>query len=213
MTDAELPDDKEARVDWVIRAPTNQEMRRRYDVWAAKYDDDVGAVEDYLAPIEVTKVAVGTFAPDARIMDAGAGTGLVGQALKDQGFGNVVAADYSEQMLEVARCKGIYREIHQCDFSKPTELEAGSFDGLITSGTTSQVPSASLREYARLVRPGGKIVFAAATEAWDDSGYAAVFSELAEAGQVSLISKGEAFQMMPTTEPHFYCEILVIGVH
>ncbi len=212
MPDKELPDDKEARVDWVIRAPTNKEMRRRYDIWAAKYDDDVGSVKDYLAPIEITKVAVETFAPESRILDAGAGTGLVGQALKDQGFETVIAADYSEQMLEIARSKGVYKEIHQCDFSKPTQLDANSFDALVTCGTTSQVPSASLREYARLVRPGGKILFASATDAWVDCGYAAVFSDLQAEGQIVLISKGDVFQMMPTTEPQFYCEILVIGV-
>ncbi len=213
MTRNELPDNQQDRVSWVIRAPDNEELRRRYDLWAQQYDDDVGNIEDYLAPRETVAVAAATFDTSARIMDAGAGTGLVGQAMKKAGFETLVAADYSEEMLKIAASKGIYSEIHCCDFSTETELPAGSFDGFVTCGTTSQVPCASLREYARVLRPGGKLVFAAATDAWNDCGYADVFAELETAGQISLVSRGEAFQMMPTTEPEFYCEILVIEKH
>lgn len=213
MSTSELPDSKEARVDWVIRAPDNQEMRRRYDIWARQYDADVGSIEDYLAPRETVNIAAEHLSPTARIMDAGAGTGLVGRAMRDKGFEDIIAVDYSEQMLEIARGKGIYTEIHQCDLSQPTQFESDSFDGVVTCGTTSQMPSASLREFARILRPGGRIVFAAVPEPWTDCGYAAILEELNAAGQLSLISHGEPFQMMPTTEPEFYCEVLVMEKH
>lgn len=209
----ELPDNQQDRVSWVIRAPDNQELRRRYDIWADQYDADVGNIDDYLAPRETVKAAAAALDKSARIMDAGAGTGLVGQALKDEGFVNLVAADYSAEMLKIAQSKGIYAQTHQSDFSKPTELPGGSFDGLVTCGTTSQVPCASLREYARLVRSGGQIIFAAATDAWVDCGYADIFADLTDAGTLSLVSRGDAFQMLPTTEPQFYCEVLVIEKH
>lgn len=70
-------------MDWVIRAETNEEMRRRYDLWAQHYDEDVGSYEDYLVPREAAKVARALLAPEARIFDAGAGTGLVGQAMAE----------------------------------------------------------------------------------------------------------------------------------
>lgn len=213
MTDNELPDTQQGRVSWVIRAPDNAELRRRYDLWAAQYDADVGSIEDYLAPFEAAKVAAEIFAPSDRIMDAGAGTGLVGQALRDQGLQTIVAADYSERMLGIARGKGIYTETHQCDFSRPTGLSAESFDGVVTCGTTSQVPAASLREYARLLRPGGRIVFASVPTAWVECGYEEVFAGLVADGRLSLVSRGERFQPMPTTEPQFSCEILVIERH
>lgn len=209
----ELPDNQQDRVSWVIRAPDNEELRRRYDLWARQYDDDVGNIDDYLAPRETVAVAAKTFDTSARIMDAGAGTGLVGRAMKEVGFETLIAADYSKEMLKIAASKSIYAEIHHCDFTKETHLQAGSFDGLVTCGTTSQVPCASLREYTRVLRPGGKMVFAAATDAWRDCGYADVFAELESAGQISLLSRGESFQMLPTTEPEFYCEILVIEKH
>lgn len=213
MSKNELPNNQQDRVSWVIRAPDNQELRRRYDLWAAQYDADVGHIDDYLAPRETVAVAATVLDKSARILDAGAGTGLVGGAMKDAGFETLVAADYSEEMLKVAASKGIYAEIHQCDFSTETELPPNSFDGVVTCGTTSQVPSASLREYARVLRPGGKLVFASATDAWIECGYADVFAELQATGTVSLVSRGETFQMLPTTEPDFWCEILVIEKH
>ena len=116
-------------------------------------------------------------------------------------------------MLAVARGKGLYQKLLQCDLSQPTDLEAASADALVTCGTTTQVPCASLREYVRLVRPGGKILFAAVQGTWEDCGYAEIYKSLEEAGNISLLERGEPFQMMPTTEPDFICEIWVMAVH
>ncbi len=208
----ELPETKAARVDWVIRAPDNAEMRRRYDIWAGAYDGDVGAVEDYLAPAEVAQVAGTVLARAARIMDAGAGTGLLGAAMQRLGFQTLVAVDYSEQMLAVARGKAIYAEHHVCDLSQPTAFAAGTFDAVVTCGTTSQMPSAALREFVRLVRPGGLIVFGVIPDAWVSRGWAAIRAELEADGAIALISRSAPFQMMPTTEPDFICEVWVIEV-
>ena len=212
MSNSELPDSKGARVDWVIRAPTNAEMRKRYDVWAAQYDADIGSFEDYLAPIETAKVARDYLDPQSRIMDAGAGTGLVGEALANEGFSNLVAIDYSERMLDIARGKGLYAEIHQCDLNQPTAFDDNAFDGVVSCGTTTQMPSVSLREFVRLVRPGGRIVFAVVLEGWEDKGWAGILSDLASAGRASVIHKGPPFQPMPTTEPQFSCEVWAIEI-
>lgn len=208
----ELPQTKAGRIDWVIRADSNEEMQRRYDLWAENYDDDVGSFEDYLVPIEAAKVAKTVLENDALIFDAGAGTGLVGQALVDAGFNRLIGVDYSAQMLEVARAKQVYQELHQCDLSQPTQFENGSVDCVITCGTTSQMPSASLREFARIVRQGGHIIFAVIPEPWVTCGYAEILSELETTGKLSVESRGAPFQMMPTTEPEFFCEIWVIKV-
>ena len=212
MAENELPDTQAGRVDWVIRAPDNAEMRRRYDIWAAQYDSDVGSMEDYIAPARLTEVVARVLDPAAHVIDAGAGTGLVGQALKAEGFGRLTALDFSQKMLDMAAKKGIYQALHQCDLSRQTDLPEDMADALVTCGTTTQVPSASLREYVRLVRPGGKIVFAVVTGTWEDYGYAAVQAELEKAGRLQVMERGAPFQMMPTTEPQFICEIWVMDV-
>ena len=208
----ELPKTKSERVDWVIRADTNEELIRRYDLWAQLYDSDVGSYEDYLVPAEAVRIAKSTLNLKDRIFDAGAGTGLVGQALNDAGFSEIVAVDYSEKMLEIARSKDVYNEIHQCDLGKETHFEDNTFDAVITCGTTSQMPSYSLREFVRLVRAGGCVIFAVIREPWESCGYRAIYEELNAAGKISIESRGEPFQMMPTTEPDFYCEIWTMRV-
>ena len=212
MNKNELPDTKAGRVDWVIRAETNQEMRRRYDLWAQSYDDDVGSYDDYLVPWEATKVAEQILKKDALVLDAGAGTGLVGKTLKEAGFQRLIAVDYSEGMLEIARQKQVYQELHQCDLNGPTEFKESSIDCVITCGTTSQMPCASLREFARIVRPGGYVIFGVVPDAWVDFGYADILSELEAEGKISVESRSAPFQMLPTTEPDFFCEIWVMTI-
>jgi predicted TPR repeat methyltransferase len=213
MNENELPNTKADRIDWVIRAETNEEMRRRYDLWAQSYDGDVGSYDDYLVPWEATKVAAQVLDTSSLILEAGAGTGLVGQTLKEAGFQRLIAVDYSAGMLEVARQKQVYQELHQCDLNGPTDFEENSIDCVMTCGTTSQMPCASLREFARIVRAGGRIIFAVVPDAWVTFGYADILAELEAAGKVSVESRGASFQMLPTTEPDFLCEIWVMTVH
>jgi SAM-dependent methyltransferase len=208
----ELPANKAARVDWVIRASDNAEMRRRYDLWAKAYDGDVGDMQDYLAPGEVAQVAGQVLDRAARIMDAGAGTGLLGAALQRLGFRDLVAVDYSDQMLEIARMKAIYSETLVCDLSRQTAFLPASFDAVVTSGTTSQMPAAALREFVRVLRPGGRIVFGVIPDAWVSCGWAGIAADLEAAGRLRVISRGAPFQMMPTTEPEFMCEVWVMEV-
>jgi ubiquinone/menaquinone biosynthesis C-methylase UbiE len=212
MKSNELPNSKAERVDWVIRADTNEEMRRRYDLWAEVYDSDVGSYEDYLVPREAVKVSKRFLSSDDLIFDAGAGTGLVGQALSEAGYQNLIAIDYSAQMLEIARAKSVYTELHQCDLGQRTNFSDSSMDAVITCGTTSQMPSYSLREFTRVVRPGGYIIFAVVREPWVERGYAEILAELVSDGKITVEERGSPFQMMPTTEPDFLCEIWVMKV-
>jgi len=212
MAERKLPDTLVARVAWVIEAQSNEERQARYDLWGRQYDSDVGTVEDYLGPMETAKVAKRFLDPSARILDAGAGTGLSGEGLRAEGFDNIVAVDFSAGMLEIARKKGIYREVHQFDLGKPTDFADDSFDGVFTCGTTSQMPCESLREFVRVVRPGGRIVFSVWPEAYVERGYATIQAELEAQGRLSVIRKGEPYQLLPTSEPEMYCEAWVFEV-
>lgn len=208
----ELPDEAGARVAWVIRASTQAELKRRYDLWAATYDQDIGRIEDYLAPVATAKVAAAHLAADAKILDAGAGTGLSGQALKEAGFSDLTGLDFAAGMLAAAEEKGIYRKTVVADLSRRTALQDDMFDAVVTVGTTSQVPGSSLRDYVRVTRPGGKIIVANWVKAWNEKGYAAIQTEFERDGRLTLIEKGEPFQALPTTEPEIAYEIWVFEV-
>ena len=72
---------------------------------------------------------------NAAILDAGAGTGLVGEALAQQGYTNLTAVDLSEKMLAIAKERQVYKALHQCNL-EDSQLFSHSvtFDAIITAG-------------------------------------------------------------------------------
>jgi len=64
------------------------------------------------------------------ILDAGAGTGMVGEVLTKLGYANLVAMDLSQGMLEVTRQKNVYQmvtgEVKEIDIpaSLPSKYES-----------------------------------------------------------------------------------------
>ena len=100
-------------------------------------------------------------APDERVLDVATGTGLVARALAHRYRCRVVGVDQSEEMLS--------RAAELIDGSQAIELvhgEAerlpfadGEFDALTFTYLLRYVddPAATMRELARVVRPGGRI--------------------------------------------------------
>jgi len=101
--------------------------------------------------------------PRERVLDVATGTGMVAVALARRGA-SVVGLDQSEQMLEAARARAqaggpaaaiefVHGEAERLPF------ESGSFDALTFTYLLRYVddPAATLRELARVVRPGGRI--------------------------------------------------------
>ena len=48
---------------------------------------------------------------DIKILDAGAGTGIIGEMLVQRGYRNIDALDISEEMLNLAKQRNVYRYI------------------------------------------------------------------------------------------------------
>lgn len=114
-----------------IRSP--EDCLRVYRDWAASYDAGFAVDMDYLLPAHVAGafLAAGGQGP---VLDVGAGTGLLAQRLRDQGFGDEIdGIDLSPEMLEQARAKGIYRALHAGDITRPLSLRG--YRGIVSSGT------------------------------------------------------------------------------
>ena len=62
-----------------------------------------------------------------KILDLGCGTGLVAAKLKNQ-QNMFIGVDLSANMLEIARCKNIYAELHQADILDYLRKNSQSFD-------------------------------------------------------------------------------------
>ena len=80
------PSNPEQRVQWAYSAASNDELAQRYDEWAQDYDDDLINTFVWLSP-RIGAETLAEYAPaGARILDAGAGTGLVGRGTPPAGL-------------------------------------------------------------------------------------------------------------------------------
>ncbi len=161
---------------------------------------------DYRSPAAVAAVCSRLLNRDARILDAGAGTGLLGVALVEDGFTRLDGLDLSPAMLAEAARKGAYGELTEARLGERLPYETGAYDAVVSSGvlTTGHAPAASLDELVRITRPGGHVVFTLRSDR-TPPGYDAKIAELLEAGRWELVERGDEFQAMPTGEP----EVLV----
>ncbi len=152
--------EKQNKVQWVYSSRSNQELAERYDQWAKEYDADLEQDFEYRAP-QIAAEFFARYVPrEARILDAGAGTRIVGEVLDKLGYNNMIAMDLSKGMLEEARQKNVYRELHQMLMGEALDFAANSFDAVVSVGvlTAGHAPASSLDELIRVTRPGGYIV-------------------------------------------------------
>jgi 2-polyprenyl-3-methyl-5-hydroxy-6-metoxy-1,4-benzoquinol methylase len=142
----------------------------------------------------------------ARLIDIGAGTGLVGEALQRLGFTEVTAVDFSQEILDVARRKGVYRDYRIMNLNFPlAEIEDNQFDATIGVGVFSygQVEAVALDELVRIVRPHGYIVFTQRVDFYDNNamGFKDKQDRLAQDGVWRLIEVTAPAQYLPKKEP------------
>lgn len=154
----------------VYGATTPFELAQAYDGWAGSYDHDMEDDLGWGAPAEAAAaLARHLDARDAPVLDLGAGTGLVGGALAGVGFTHLHAADLSAGMLQVARRRGVYREVHHLE-PGPLPFPDGYFDALVAVGvlTEGHAPPEAVAGWLPVVRPGGLVVFSLRPdlEAW-----------------------------------------------
>ncbi|MCY3622897.1 MAG: class I SAM-dependent methyltransferase [Gammaproteobacteria bacterium] len=190
------------RVQWVYGAKNNRELEQRYDEWANEYDKDLREEFDWIAP-RVTVALFGKYvAPDARVLDAGVGTGLVGECLIDAGYRQLHGIDLSVGMLAAARSKAIYRELRQMTLGEPLDFADDTFDAVISVGvfTTGHAPAHAFDELVRITKDGGHIFFSLKTELHEE-GFGRYLDGLEAAAKWKLVEHSPRYRPMPKGEP------------
>ena len=138
--------EQQNRVQWVYSSNNNQELEERYDVWAQEYDADLDQDFGWVCPQRSAEALARHTPLDASILDAGAGTGLVGEILGPLGYKDMVAMDLSQGMLDVAAQKGVYRAFDQMTLGERLDYDDGQFGAVISVGvmTLGHAPASSL---------------------------------------------------------------------
>lgn len=136
---------------------------------AAQYDQNLQAW-DYRVPHDSTQILTDYVSPSAKILDAGCGTGLAGQAHFRAGYRNLHGCDLSSAMLEIAESKKIYRELARADLSQPLPYEDNEFDAVTCLATLSYIEDAepTFREFCRITRRHGIVFFSHRRDLFED---------------------------------------------
>ena len=148
-------------LSWIYETEDSQALQNRYDAWSYQYDAQLD--QPYrISPIRSAQVLAKVLPNQAAsILDAGAGTGMVGEALAELGYTNLTAVDLSEEMLAVARKKEVYHTLYRdnleasLDYFTPASFEAVISVGVFTFGHAR--PEA-LHNLDTLLKSGGYFV-------------------------------------------------------
>lgn len=145
-------------------AKSSQETAEVYNDWADEYEQHMKNV-GYTHPAMVAAMVSRHVAPtEDPVLDAGAGTGVLGEILSALGYPNIVGLDASEGMLKVAELKNNYLELSHQFLGQALTYDDNSFALVVSSGVFTQghAPLDGLDELIRVTRPGGHLVFSVA---------------------------------------------------
>ena len=192
------------RIQWVYSSTNEDELAQRYDEWAKDYDSDLDRDFAWLGPKSAVDVFV-KYVPNKQgfILDAGVGTGQVGELLAELGYKNLEGMDLSKGMLAEARKKKIYRQLRLLRLGGPLGYPDNAFDAVISVGvmTVGHAPASSLDELVRSTKPGGYVVYTLRPDLHLNGGFKEKHAELEAAGKWKLTEVTDPIQLLPKGEP------------
>jgi SAM-dependent methyltransferase len=188
---------------WLERvAATSADSRMlaaTYDEWSAHYDADM--LSTGYPNLAVCAALAGRHVPVAgsRVLDAGAGTGMLGVILAAVGFTDLVGIDISPGMLERARRRGVYRDLQVRALGEPLDFAGDSFTAVTAMGVFAfgHAPAHALEELVRVTRPGGCLIFNVNAAPWEEAGFRDEVERLEAAGRWEPVEVAGPYQPMP----------------
>ena len=182
------------RLQSAYAAKDGQEAAELYDSWAEDYERRVSSW-GYITPAVAAWFLGRYVAPeDGTVLDAGAGTGLMGLVLAPLGYRDLIGIDVSRDMLEYAREKGVYRELRQMELGGRLDLPSDAFAAVVAAGVfaAGHAPPESFEDLIRVTKRGGYVIFSVRTDVYLEGG----FKEKQEA-----LEREDRWQLVGTSEP------------
>lgn len=157
-----------------------------YRDWAASYDQGFATEMEYLLPAHVAAAFLGA-SGRGPVLDVGAGTGLLAEALRAMGFlGAIDAVDFSAQMLDRAAEKHIYEGLYQADITRPLDL-SHRYGGIVSSGTftAGHVGPEALPVLLDVARPQAQFALSINRRVWTAAGFETALAALADRKRIT----------------------------
>jgi predicted TPR repeat methyltransferase len=208
-------------IETLHETKTSENLKSFYDQTADDYDRGMVDELGWIAP-DLIATRVQQLAPqNCKIIDVGAGTGLVGQRLAAVGYTYVDGFDISERMLRAAEAKRVYRELRLAKLGEPLPYPNSFYDIATACGvfTHLHAPAASFDEVARVIKSGGFIVLTLrgnadpgrettqVVNAYDDK-----LKQLVQNGQLQEVEKSSPMQLRPLSKHQALHRICVYRV-
>lgn len=196
----------------VFSAETNLELAASYDKWAARYDSDLtGQAGPEEAVLELKKYVQ----LDAKILDAGCGTGIVGELLSTHGYQHIEGLDLSKGMLEQAKQKNCYCALHQGALGETLNFIDDTFDAITVVGVfvMAHARSHSFDELIRITKSGGYLVFTLRPEFYENTDFKAKMAQLETQKRWTHISTTPPFHGRFKLHPEVYLQVWIYQVN
>ncbi|MGR3491210.1 MAG: class I SAM-dependent DNA methyltransferase [Shimia sp.] len=161
-------------------------LRTLYHDWADTYDSAFVRATGYVLHVRVAAAfaAAGGTGP---VLDIGAGTGLVAEALRREGVAPIDGVDLSPEMLAKAAAKGLYRRTYVADITEPTALPRGAYSGIVSAGTFTlgHLGPSALMEVLATCAPGALLTISVNAAHWEAAGFEQAVRDLSGVREVS----------------------------
>ena len=159
---------------------TPDDSRRLYADWAQTYDQEFATDMQYRMPQIVAMIYAENAVGSRPVLDVGAGTGLLAQAIPMRASLQIDALDISPDMLQVAMDKGVYRNAIEADLTQILPIEDGVYGAVVSAGTFTHghVGPSALDELLRIAKSGALFVLGINAEHYVERGFEAKFTAL-----------------------------------
>ena len=180
----------------------HQQLQQLYNDWARDYDQQLWASGNPYIAVATGFVGRHINNFNAKILDAGCGTGNMALVLNQMGYVNIDGLDPSKGMLEIARNKQIYRQLFPLFLDSEISLPALSYDAVVAAGvlTHGHAPPQALDGIVKLVKQGGIIIFSLSQIAHDESGFGDKLTELESGNTWQMLDRSNLFRTYPFSE-------------
>ncbi len=200
--------------DIATNAESSQEIVEIYDNWAEDYERRILSY-GYSTPA-VAAGFLGRYVEpeDGTVLDAGAGTGMMGEILIPLGYRDLVGIDISPNMLELARKKGVYKDLRQMELGGKLDLPTDAFSAVVSTGVfaAGHAPPESFEELIRTTKAGGHVIFSVRTDVYVDGGFKAKQEALEKEERWQLVEMTDPFSHLRYEDPELKVQVFAYRV-